>query len=400
MFELSQKLVLSFALLLSAQLVQAHGYVEYPKARQQICKDDGGYWWPADGSGMPNAACRASYQQSGGYALTQYHEYSGNVADYHNLLAVKAVVKDGLLCAGGDSRKSGMDLPSAHWQTTTVDLAANRTLRLRFRATTPHNPSFWQFYLSNPDFNPATEALSWAKLTLLHQQNDVAVNAGYYEIDLPLPAARSGKAVLYTRWQRQDVVGEGFYNCSDLTFINGDSSTPDWQDKGAYLTAAQLGNTGETALLRVFNEQGQEQLQKSLPITVANQPNRQWARELAQQVNQLHSHLLQIGVKTGSSISVTEPLSQNRFWLRNSGWFVNLDLQAAPNDKPSCGGVDPAKIYPWPQWPRLDQAGRPSYASSGDYLSDQGRLFQAKWWTQSKPGSDSSWQFVCQLTGS
>mgnify|MGYP006204141027 CR=1 FL=1 len=37
-------------------------------------------------------------------------------------------------------------------------------------------------------------------------------------------------------------------------------------------------------------------------------------------------------------------------------------------------------------------------AASGDYMSDAGKLYQAKWWTQSKPGSDGSWQFVCSFS--
>ena len=29
-----------------APQVQAHGYMDSPKARQAICQVDGGYWWP------------------------------------------------------------------------------------------------------------------------------------------------------------------------------------------------------------------------------------------------------------------------------------------------------------------------------------------------------------------
>jgi len=376
----------------------AHGYVEYPKARQQICKDDGGYWWPADGSGIPNAACRVAYQQSGGYMLTQHHEFSTNVADYENMAAVQQGVKNGLLCAGGDSRKAGMDVSSAEWQSTTIDLATTPSLRVRFRATTPHNPSFWQFYLSNNDFNAATEPLSWQKLTLIHQQGDVPAQSGYYELDVPMPKARTGKAVLYTRWQRRDVVGEGFYNCSDLNFINGDSGgTLNWHDKGAYLTANQLGKVGETALLRVFDSNGTEQLQKTFSITSLNQTNLQWARELAQQVNTLHSDQLSIGVLQGQQVVLSATMGQNRLYLRNPTWHVNLELKAAPSDRPSCGGVDPTKIFAYPNFPRKDEAGQPSFAAAGDYMSDMAKLYQAKWWTQSKPGSDSSWQLICNL---
>lgn len=379
-----------------SQQATAHGYVEYPKARQQICKDDGGYWWPADGSGIANLACRTAYQQSGGYALTQHHEYSTNVADYRNMAAVKAGIKDGLLCAGGDPRKAGMDTISPHWQSTQLDVTTTPTLRLKFRATTPHNPSFWQIYLSKPGFDAGTTALSWDQLTLIHQQNDVPALAGYYELDVPLPTNRSGKAVLYTRWQRVDVVGEGFYNCSDLTLLNGDSTPGQWFDKGAYLTAGQLGKAGETALLRVFDAQGQELLQHSLQLRADQIANQAWALELAQQVNGLYSQQLQIGLQTNGSVQLQPIASDNKFYLAQAGWYVNLDLKPA-SGSPGCGGVDPANIFAWPNWPRQDSAGNPSHAQTSDYMSTQGKVHQAKWWTQSQPGSDSSWQLICSL---
>jgi predicted carbohydrate-binding protein with CBM5 and CBM33 domain len=383
--------------LLLSHLSWGHGYVAYPKARQQICKDDGGYWWPADGSGIANLACRAAYQQSGGYALTQHHEYSSNVTDYFNMTAVKAGVKDGLLCAGGDSRKAGMDIPSPHWQSTIIDLQTTPTLKVRFRATTPHNPSFWQFYLSTSDYDPANAALSWDKLTLIHQQNDVPAESGFYEIDVPLPKSRSGKAVLYTRWQRQDVVGEGFYNCSDLQLVNGDSEPTQWYDKGAYVSSAQLGKVGEKALLRVFDAQGQEQIQHSIDIDASNVGNQAWALELANQINTLHDLTIQIGVLQNGKIQLQNTVAANRIYLSQSSAFVNLDLKAANNGQ-TCGGLDPTKIFAYPNWPRKDHAGNPSYADKGDLMSDSNQVYRAAWWTQAKPGSDNSWNFVCPLT--
>ncbi len=390
-------LTLAVSALLLSNLAWSHGYVDYPKARQQICKDDGGYWWPADGSGIANLACRSAYQQSGGYALTQHHEYSTNVPDYHNMNAVKTGIKNGLLCAGGDQRKAGMDLPSAHWQSTIVDLKNTSVLKVRFRATTPHNPSFWQFYLSNPDYDSATAALSWDKLTLIHQQNDVPAQSGYYEIEVPMPTSRSGKAVLYTRWQRQDVVGEGFYNCSDLQLVNGDTEPTQWYDKGAYLTATQLGNVGEKALLRLFDAQGQEQIQQSLDIDSSNVANQAWALELANQINNLHGSALQIGLLQNGVVILQNPATTNRMYVRDASLFVNLDLKPASGDQ-TCGGLDPAKIFAWPNWPRKDYAGRPNHAEAQDLMSDSGKVYRAKWWTQAKPGTDSSWDLVCNLS--
>ncbi len=62
----------------------------------------------------------------------------------------------------------------------------------------------------------------------------------------------------------------------------------------------------------------------------------------------------------------------------------------------SCGGIT-APIYPSPQWPQTDWAGNPSHASGGDHLSYQGGVYKANWWTNSVPGNDDSWSFVCNL---
>ncbi|KKL02885.1 chitin-binding protein [Rheinheimera mesophila] len=386
--------------LLCSFTTQAHGYVEYPKARQQICKEDGGYWWPADGSGIPNLACRAAFVQSGEYPLSQHHEFSSNVANYQDINAVKAKLTTGLLCAGGDARKAGMDAPSADWQYSTVDLSKQTNLQLKFKATTPHNPSYWQVYLSKAGFDPATEPLSWDKLQLIHQQADVIAQAGYYLLKINLPLDRQGKAVLYTRWQREDAAGEGFYNCSDLFFVNGGTEPqpdPVWFDKGSYLTSGQTGAKGETAVLRVFNSNGQELLQYSLLITESSALNQQWALDLAAHVNNQQSEALRIGMLDNAQITVQPNASQNRFYLADNSYFVNLDLKPADTATPGCAGVDTAQIFAYPNWPQQDWNGQPSHAVEGDYLSYQNKLYRANWWTQSVPGSDSSWTLICTL---
>ena len=45
--------------------IQAHAFMDNPKARQSICQAQGGFWWPADGSSIPNLACRAAFIDSG-----------------------------------------------------------------------------------------------------------------------------------------------------------------------------------------------------------------------------------------------------------------------------------------------------------------------------------------------
>jgi chitin-binding protein len=373
----------------------AHGYVDYPKARQQVCKDDGGYWWPADGSGIANAACRAAFRQSGGYLFSQHHEYSANVPQFSDLGAVQAVVKDGSLCAAGDSRKAGMDLASSEWQKTVIDVDATPVLRLRFRATTPHNPSFWQIYLSKPGVDVGQAPLQWQQLRLIHQQADVAVNQGYYELDVPLPTHQRGAAVLYTRWQRQDVVGEGFYNCSDIWLQGSGGSEPVWHDQGQFVAPELQARVGETVLFRLFDGVGQELLQHRLAITAQNVTAQRWAEQLAADINRRDADKVQLGVRSESSQAVVwQPqVALNRVWTLDRRYSISLRL--VPAAVTYCG-IDPARVTLYPAWPRRQHSTSPGYAQQGDYMAYGGRLYQAKWWTQTTPGSDQSWQFVCQ----
>ena len=185
---------------LIAPLSHGHGYVQQPQARQQFCVEDGGYWWPDDGSNMPNSACRAAFLDSGTVPFTQHHEFSANVANYNNIEAVKAVVTDGTLCAAGDPAKRGMDLPHPDWQKTQVVTNAQGQMEFIFYASTPHNPSYWEFYLSKPGFDSATQVLNWHNLDLIDSAANVAtemVNGQrVYRIPVQLPANRQGDAIL------------------------------------------------------------------------------------------------------------------------------------------------------------------------------------------------------------
>lgn len=312
----------------------AHGWVSYPKARQAICHDDGGYWSPADGSAIPNGACRAAFLQSGTYPFTQLNEFSANVADYRDLGAVQQRVVDGSLCSAGDSAKAGMDLPSAAWQKTT--LQAGQSLEWLFRATATHNPSYWQFYLTKPGFDTASQVLTWADLQLLDTADNLQpVTIGgnnYYQLTLTLPAERSGDAILYTRWQRDDAAGEGFYNCSDI-HINGADSTPVWHDGGYLLSGDPGAASGDNLWFRVFDGSGSELVFETLAIDDANQSLALWTAALATQVNGADSQWVQLGIKDGDSIvfDASQPLA-NKVWLADSRYSSALDLKKGSSD--------------------------------------------------------------------
>lgn len=319
--------------------VSAHGYMDSPKARQAFCQADGGYWWPEDGSNIPNLACRAAFLESGTVQFVQDIEFSVNTADYLNQAAVEKTVPNGTLCAGGDNAKRGMDLPSAHWQRSDVVPNANGEIQIRYLAATPHNPSFWQFYLTKPSFNAATDVLTWADLELVQEHGNIdfvkdAEGNRYYEMNVAIPQGRNGDAILYSRWQRNDVVGEGFYNCSDINIVNdaGPTDPAAWTSVGYFVRQGQNAAVGDTVWVRLFDETGQEVINQQLKITTQNQTN--WQQALASQLNLDYAHLVQIGVQSqaGDITYNAQDVLTNEVFSSDENYTYALSVQSAPGN--------------------------------------------------------------------
>ena len=340
----SNRKIISFfasilALTLSSQ-AYSHGYSEQPKTRQQKCVDDGGYWWPDDGSAIPNAACRAAFLESGTFQFVQNIEFAANVTDYENLDAVKAVVTDGLLCAAGDSAKRGMDVPSNEWQKTDITLDANGEFEFSFFGATPHNPSYWEFYLTKPTFDAATQVLTWADLELVDQKGNIPISQvngrNMYQMKVKIPAGREGDAILYTRWQRRDVAGEGFYNCSDIT-IKSNGTPTEWFDKGYFVSQGDEAQVNDEIWFRVFNQSGSELIFEKLAIDATNQQQSQWAETIATQVNATHPNIAKIGIRSASDGTISYDPSNtlsNKVWLKNIQNSFTLDIKKPVTNQP------------------------------------------------------------------
>lgn len=331
--------VLAMSLLFSTNSSQGHGFTEIPKARQTVCKEQGGYWWPADGSGIPNQACRDSFLISGHYPFTQDHEVAANVEDYLNDSAVKVAVPDGTLCAAGSPQKAGLNIASEHWQKTTVTPDSAGKILVRFNAQVPHNPSFWRFYLSKPSFNADTDLLKWDDLQLVSSFDDTpfytaANGQRYYDFQVSIPSDRQGQALLYTRWQRYDAAGEGFYNCSDI-IIDNDTTTPEiWHNLGFFVRQDQTANVGDSAWLRLFDESGAELINESFVITTSNAAN--WQSALAAKVSSTYPSIIQIGTRDQSgTISFDEQnITGNQVWATNSQYSYQLSIVLQPDNRP------------------------------------------------------------------
>ncbi|MFK7828305.1 MAG: lytic polysaccharide monooxygenase [Congregibacter sp.] len=264
----------------------AHGWSEYPTARQQLCYEQGGIF-----SGTPpNAACAAAKAVSGSYPFVQRNEFSINIPDYTNMQTVQSQVPDGSLCYANDAQKRGLGLPRGDWYRTEMNAGSFEYV---FNATAPHNPSYWQFYLTTPDTD-LSQPLAWDDLELIQTYDDIFVESGKYRMNVTLPDNRSGDAVLLVRWQRIDAVGEGFYNCSDITFVDGEVTPPGPVDptepyliQGALFIPADVSlgsvEVGGSVNFAVFNQFGEEHSAFSVELTADNISD--WDRLLAAEVN-------------------------------------------------------------------------------------------------------------------
>lgn len=247
---------ISMLIVITAPQSRAHGYMSWPTARQYKCYRDGNFWWPETGENIPDSACRAAYQtvyskyrnagESHGvaanaaqYMFQQYYEYAAMAgADYENLDYIKKdVVPRNLCAAGANDRaqtfgdKSGIDSVLPDWRPDVlyhhIEHVDELPIEISFCPTTVHEPSYFQVFISRPDYD-YTDELTWDDLEQLplNGPSRLVTNEGVdescthsqiYKIPVVVPW-RSGKFVLFVRWQRNDIAGEGFYNCADVIF--------------------------------------------------------------------------------------------------------------------------------------------------------------------------------------
>ncbi|MCL1126613.1 lytic polysaccharide monooxygenase [Shewanella surugensis] len=369
--------------ILMSNIAQGHGWVEFPSARQNTCYNDGGLW----NNSIPNQACQAAYDVSGAYPFTQRNEVAANVTNFNHLESVKAIVSDGSLCAAGDSEKAGLDITSQYWQKTAVSLDDNNQFELVFTATAPHNPSFWEFYLTNENYDPSTP-LTWNDLTLIDTAGNISVNnSKQYKINVTVPEGRTGDAILYTRWQRDDSAGEGFYNCSDITFNdNGEPTEPTDPDEPIenplvaldYFISTDFSGVevGDTVRLRTFNKKGDETTDIQQVITDANLNT--WPAVLAGQFNESKEGKWYIGIWSEEMqhyMFDSQNINANKVFAQSANPSYQLSLIKDSDDPENSDTWNIDNVY-----------------VVGDTVTYQQCNWEAQWWTQGEePGTTGEW---------
>lgn len=311
----------------------AHGAVGVPIARQYQCRLDGGYDYPPDGSGIHADGCRTTYQRgyNSSYPFLQWNEVAANPEGQgSNQQELEMAVPNGLLCAGGDPKKAGLDLaPAALWPKTTVTPKQGK-IEVRWDNTQAHNPAVMRIYLSKQSYD-LSQPLKWSDLDKIYEASapepDPAHGEGhlpgvttFYHLSVPIPRDRHGPAVLFSYWQRIDSSNEGFFNCSDINIVRAETEGGfPWIDAARYVDLGFSPKIGESVRFRVMggSARGDEVVDVQHTITARNLSPMIWAQELANILNSQYGAVVQIGVRSGNYIQYVEgDLTVNRVWLK------------------------------------------------------------------------------------
>jgi predicted carbohydrate-binding protein with CBM5 and CBM33 domain len=207
----------TLALVTQSDPAVAHGAAMQPGARTYLCWKDG---LSPQGDIRPNnPACSAAVATSGTNSL--YNWFSVLRSDAGG--RTTGFIPDGSLCSGGNPNFTGYDAARNDWPLT--HLTAGRTIEFNY-SNWAHHPGTFYFYVTKDSWSP-TRPLAWSDLeqpfltvTNPPQSGAVGTNEGHYYFNGTLPANKSGRHIIYSRWVRSDS-NENFFGCSDVTFDGG-----------------------------------------------------------------------------------------------------------------------------------------------------------------------------------
>ncbi|MEV6847521.1 lytic polysaccharide monooxygenase [Actinoplanes sp. NPDC051411] len=212
---------------LPATPASAHGNVISPASRNYGCFTRWGDRFQDPAMATEDPMCYQAWQADPNAMWNWNGLYREQVAGNH-----QAAIPDGELCSAGHTqsgRYNAMDT-IGDWKATTV--GNSFTVQLFDQAL--HGADYVWVYVSNPGFNPRTQALKWSDLTRVAEVGKTPASQwipvdGGVRIDLPVAlSGRTGRAMVYTIWQASHM-DQSYYFCSDIDFggsTNGGGTTP------------------------------------------------------------------------------------------------------------------------------------------------------------------------------
>jgi len=244
---------LLLSLIASLAPALAHGSMSRPVSRvYQIYLEDP--------QSPDHPSSRAAIAVAGTQAFYDWHEVNRLVPDYN----YRAIIPDGQLASAGRAKYAGLDLLRSDWPKTRVHRGPYHMI---FNAHVPHDPSFFQAFISRQGWNPL-QPLRWSDLEPLPGAEFFRRQGNLYTFDTELPA-RTGHHVLYVIWQRIDPAGEAFFSISDVDFGDG-SGYGNPYDGPTVLPPDSTDHGGHAHLAAHFQVQSQWSTGFSGEVTITN----------------------------------------------------------------------------------------------------------------------------------
>jgi predicted carbohydrate-binding protein with CBM5 and CBM33 domain len=180
----------------------AHGSMSDPASRVYTC-------WKEGPDSPDTAACQAAVAASGTQAFYDWNEVSLLEAGGRH----QQLIPDGQLCSAGRAKYRGLDLARSDWPAKKISAGPQQ---LAYHATAPHLYGTFTFYITKSGWSP-TSTLRWADLEKIGDWT--GTNPPWnWTVNVP---SRSGRALIYSIWQRYNGSNEAFYTCSDVDFGGG-----------------------------------------------------------------------------------------------------------------------------------------------------------------------------------
>lgn len=187
----------------------AHGYISSPKSRVIMCAENG-----IENPTLP--ACIAAKAAGNSGMYTPQEISVGGVKDDHQYY-----IPDGHLCSANRSNLFGLDLARTDWPVTKVSPGPQDFV---WTMTAAHKTKYFRYYITREGYD-FSQRLRWDDLDLIYDSGpaDRQTSATH---TVPLPY-RTGKHIIYSIWQRdwETDSAEGFYQCVDVDFGSGSSSS-------------------------------------------------------------------------------------------------------------------------------------------------------------------------------
>lgn len=294
------------ALLLPAQSVQAHGYLNDPPSRAFLCQ-----------KGLNKDCGGAQYEpQSVGETFKGFPAGAGGAP-------LQGPV-DGKIASGGIGLFSAMDAQSAtRWHQTEIK---DRNISFDWKYTAVHPATKHEYFITRNGWNP-NEPLKRATFEgtpfcTVDGGNVLPVSGAKHAC--VIPADKAGSHIILGIWTVGDT-DAAFYNVVDVNILAEPDLPGGWSAVGSISPSTTL-LVGDKVKVRAFTATGESatySVETTIDTPEDGQPEN-WAFKLAEKVNQTQT-LIQAGIRDEQG-SIAPVKGQNNVYAQKDSGVIRYEL--------------------------------------------------------------------------